>query len=119
MSQRKVVRASVREHFEKKMKNPIFRRLYEVESRKVHLGYMLHQLRTRAGLTQEVLAERVGVTQGYIARLETAENANYEMRTLKKIATALHKVVVIGFVEEGRKGTTAITPSMVKDLVTV
>ncbi|MBK8869719.1 MAG: hypothetical protein IPN19_01405 [Elusimicrobia bacterium] len=64
------------------------------------------------------LAHRVGGTQGYIARLETAETSNYEMNTLKKIATALHRVVVIGFAEEP-KGHLPTASRRVEDLVTV
>jgi transcriptional regulator with XRE-family HTH domain len=53
-------------------------------------------------LTQAELALRVGVTQGYIARLETAMSPNYEINTLRKMAAALHKVLVIGFAEEAK-----------------
>ena len=91
---------SVDNYLRKRLKEPKFRKLYEAESRKVKLGFLIHQLRTHAGLTQMELAQRVGVTKGYIARVETAENANYEINTLKKIAAALHKVLVIGFVKE-------------------
>jgi transcriptional regulator with XRE-family HTH domain len=91
---------SVEKHLKTKIKNPRFRRLYEHEFNKVKLGWMLCELRTHARLTQAQLAHKVGVTQGYIARLENAETANYEIDTLKKIAAALHKVVVIGFAEE-------------------
>jgi DNA-binding XRE family transcriptional regulator len=92
---------SVDEHFRREMADPKFRRTYEAENRKVRLGYVLNKLRNQAGLTQADLAVRVGVTQSYIARLETAEARNYEINTLKKIAAALHKVLVIGFAEAG------------------
>lgn len=58
------------------------------------------------------------MTQGYIARLETAEEANYEMNTLKKIAAALHRVVVIGFAAEPRSHL-ATASRRVEELVTV
>jgi len=104
----------VEKHFQKKIKDSKFRRLYEAESKKLKIGFLLHQLRTRAGFTQAELAARVGVTQGYIARLETANTSNYEINTLKKIAMALHKVLVIGFFEETK------TPSVLegRELVT-
>jgi DNA-binding XRE family transcriptional regulator len=118
MNKHKEVGASVKAHFEKKMMNPKFRRLYQEEERKVRLGYVIHRLRTQAGLTQVALAHRAGVTQGYIARLETAETSNYEMNTLKKIAAALHRVVVVGFAEVPR-GHLAPTSRRIEDLVTV
>ena len=107
----KTIGESVDKHFHKKLKSPKFRRLYDVESKKVKLGFMLHQIRTEAGLTQAELAVRVGVTQGYIARLETADSANYEINTLKKIAAALHRVLVIGFIE-GPKAARALEDRM-------
>ena len=105
--------ASFDKHLRKKLKNPKFRRLYEAESKKVKLGYRLHQIRIQAGLTQAELAKRVGVTQGYIARIETAEAANYEINTLKKIAAALHKVLVIGFFEKSKVEQTLENPMLV------
>ncbi|MBL0059306.1 MAG: helix-turn-helix transcriptional regulator [Elusimicrobia bacterium] len=109
MIRHKEMGASVQTHFKKKMMDPKFRRLYQAEEKKVRLGYVIHRLRTEAGLTQAALAQRVGVTQGYIARLETADEENYEMNTLKKIAAALHRVVVIGFAEEPRRHSATVS----------
>lgn len=89
----------VEKHFQSKLKDPKFRHLYELESKKVNLGFALHRLRTQHGYTQAELAARVGVTQGYIARLETAEASNYEINTLKKIVNALDTILFIGFAE--------------------
>jgi len=100
MRSRKSEGEPVEGYIRKKLADPKFRRLYETEAKKVRLGFVLNQLRNHAGLTQAELALRVGVTQGYIARLETAEAPNYEINTLKKVAAALHKVLVIGFAEE-------------------
>jgi DNA-binding XRE family transcriptional regulator len=96
---------SVRGHLQEKLKNTHFRQAYEIERRKVKIGYAIHKLRTHAGLTQAQLAKRVGVTQGYIARLETADTDNYEIKTLRKLAEAFHKVLILGFVskEEAKK----------------
>ncbi len=110
--------SSVKAHFEKTMTDPKFRRFYQAEEKKVRLGYVIHRLRTEAGLTQVALAHRVGVTQGYMARLETADGGNYEMNTLKKIAAALHRVVVIGFAQEPSKHSAAVS-RRIESLVTV
>ncbi len=117
MKTRKHAEATVEAHFQRQMKDPKFRRLYEKESRKVRLGYVINQLRNKAGLTQAELALRVGVTQGQIAKLETAETRNYEINTLKKIAAALHKVLVIGFAEETKSSRSFVEKSKVGELL--
>lgn len=117
MKNRRQTGTSVEEHFRKKMADAKFRRLYEKESRKVHLGFVLNKMRNQAGLTQAELAVKAGVTQGYIAQLETAEMRNYEINTLKKIAEALHKVLVIGFADES-KPAKPVQPKELKELVT-
>lgn len=59
---------------------------------------MIKELRESRGLTQEQLAKRAGVSQGYIAKLEPASRpgwkkisrqANPSITTLKKLARAL------------------------------
>jgi len=44
--------------------------------------------RDRRGLTQEQLAEKAGISRGYLARLETARQ-DPKLSTLEKIAKAL------------------------------
>ena len=50
---------------------------------------MIRQLRDRERLTQEQLAKKADVTQGYIAQLESGLKKNPSLPTLKKIAKAL------------------------------
>ena len=63
------------------------------------LGTVLKELREKAGLTQEQLARRSGVSQGYIAKLEPSSRAsqrksvrkgNPSVAILKKLARALN-----------------------------
>ncbi len=58
----------------------------------------LRTLRHKRGLTQVELAERVGITQAYIARLETGAKKNPSLRLLDRLAKAL-KVMVGELVE--------------------
>ncbi|HXQ36465.1 MAG TPA: helix-turn-helix domain-containing protein [Anaerolineales bacterium] len=46
-------------------------------------------LRQQLGLTQSQLAEIAGVSQPFIAKLESGRAVNIELRTLVRIATAL------------------------------
>jgi transcriptional regulator with XRE-family HTH domain len=64
-----------------------------------NVGAEIFQARTAAGLTQRQLAERVGMQQSAIARLEDAEYDGHSLKTLERIAFALGKRVEIRFVD--------------------
>ncbi len=51
------------------------------------------RLRNTAGLTQTELAQIAGVSQPFIAKLESGKAVNLELRTLVRIATALDAYV--------------------------
>ena len=53
------------------------------------LGTVIRDLREALRLTQEELAKKVGVTQGYIGHLERGLKRNPSLPTLKKLARAL------------------------------
>jgi len=53
------------------------------------LGTAIRNLRQALRLTQEQLAKKVGVTQGYIGHLERGLKKNPSLPTLKKLARAL------------------------------
>ncbi len=50
---------------------------------------MIKQLRERQGLSQRALAQRVKVTDAYIAMLETGKRKNPSLAVLKRLAKAL------------------------------
>jgi transcriptional regulator with XRE-family HTH domain len=50
---------------------------------------VIRDLREALRLTQEELAKKVGVTQGYIGHLERGLKRNPSLPTLKKLARAL------------------------------
>lgn len=52
-------------------------------------GELLRQLREKAALTQEELAERAGVGARQIRRLETGESTNPQVQTVRRLADAL------------------------------
>lgn len=72
----------------RKMQDPEFRQEYEALSPRFDLSDALIRLRLDAGLSQEQLAQRMGVKCGYIARMESRP-ANLTLRTLARIAGAL------------------------------
>jgi transcriptional regulator with XRE-family HTH domain len=50
---------------------------------------MIRRLREAKDMTQEQLAKRVGVTQSYIAQLESGRKTSPSLTALKKIAAVL------------------------------
>ncbi len=53
------------------------------------LGTTLKQLRTKRGLTQEELGNKVGVSYAYISMLESGVKKNPSLALLKQLAKAL------------------------------
>jgi transcriptional regulator with XRE-family HTH domain len=53
------------------------------------LGDELKRLREAAGLTQDVLAERIGITQGFVANLEANRKSIKTTGLLFKLCDAL------------------------------
>jgi ribosome-binding protein aMBF1 (putative translation factor) len=84
---------------QKKLKDPEFKKHYQAEGVRIRIGIRIAELRKKAGLTQVELAKKVGVSQGFIAQLEMADTDNYEIKTLKRIASAIGMTLVIGFVD--------------------
>src|SRR5437870_2270964 len=69
--------------------NPKLRRLIAKEFEKAEVARAIYEARTRAGLTQQELAQRVGTRQPVIARLEDADYPGHSVRMLRRIAEAL------------------------------
>ena len=64
------------------------------------LGQLIHDLRTRAGLSQRELAERMGTTQSVISRLEEGGGAKNRIDTLARVAAALGRHLILSFPEK-------------------
>jgi transcriptional regulator with XRE-family HTH domain len=58
----------------------------------------VYDLRTKAGLTQRQLAERVGTTASVICRLEDAAYEGHSLNLLQRIAAAVGRQVEVRFV---------------------
>ena len=75
---------------------------YEEEVVNADVARKIHQLRTKAGLTQQQLAVRAGTSKSAICRLEDADYDGHSLSALKRIAAALDKRVEIRFVSAKR-----------------
>lgn len=71
------------------VQNPEYQTVYEEEAAKSELWLQLVEARQEAGLTQKQLAERLGVSQAQVARLEQEGYDAYTLNTLRRYVSAL------------------------------
>ena len=65
------------------------------EAAAFNLGWTLRELRLEAGMTQMQLAEKVGIQQREITRIENG-NGNPTLRTITRLLLAFGKTIAIG-----------------------
>jgi DNA-binding XRE family transcriptional regulator len=76
-------------YWEKQMADPEFQAAYKEESAKKEIWLQLVEARQAAGLTQEQMAERLGVSQAQVARIEKRGYESYTLNTLRRYIDAL------------------------------
>ncbi|MGO9274161.1 MAG: helix-turn-helix domain-containing protein [Terriglobia bacterium] len=86
------------------IKEPKYRRAYEALEEEFLLASAVMDVRTRAGLTQEQLARKMGTTQPVVARLESGRGRP-SMRTLERLAEATGSRLLISFAPIDAKRT--------------
>ena len=69
--------------------NPENRQIYEEEATKKELWLQLVEAREISGLTQQQVAERMGVSQAQVARIEKRGYESYTLRTVQRYIRAL------------------------------
>ena len=77
------------EYWAKQMADPEFRKVYEEEARKKEFWMQLVEARQTAGLTQKEVAQRMGISQAQVARIEKRGYEAYTLRTLQRYLQAL------------------------------
>ncbi len=78
------------------MKEPKYRKAYAALEEEFVLASAVMDVRTRAGLTQEELARKMGTTQPVVARLESGRTRP-SLRTLERLAEATGSRLLISF----------------------
>ena len=73
----------------KAQQRPGFAEAYEALALEFDVLNQLLKARTRAGLTQDVVAERMGTTKSTVSRLESARRHVPSLSTLKRYANAV------------------------------
>ena len=94
---REMKEITVSEHLQEKLKNPYFKELYELEQQKNNIVKKILDYRIKNGLTQEQLADYVGVSQQHISKIENGEFSN--VATLEKVLLRIGMTVRIRVVE--------------------
>jgi transcriptional regulator with XRE-family HTH domain len=69
--------------------DPRLNQIYKEEAAKTDLWLQLAEARHTAGLTQEQLAKRLGVTQSQVAKMERRGYGSYTLQSLRRYVEAL------------------------------
>ncbi len=84
--------------FDKMLRDPEIRMHYEEEKTKSTIAQAVRAARTRAGLTQTELAQKIKTTQSVIARLESGtDQRTPTLDLLARIASACDAELELGF----------------------
>ena len=87
-----------KEFLEKSSKRRGFREAYNAPEAEYALAHKMLSARTRAGLTQEAVADRMGTTKSAVSRLEGAGKHAPSVASLKKYADAVGCTLKIEFI---------------------
>ena len=96
---------------EKASKRRGFREAYDALEVEYALAHEMLSARSRAGLTQEAVADRMGTTKSAVSRLEGVGKHAPSMTSLKKYADAVGCILKIELVSRTAKRRTAAQPS--------
>ena len=84
--------------------SPALRRISEEARINAAVAQLIYAARTKAGLSQAELAERIGTRQSVVSRLEDADYEGHSLNMLHRIATALGQCVEIRFLPPTKSG---------------
>ena len=87
-------KTNVDRHLERKLKDPLFKELYELEMQKAQIAKLLITERSKRNLTQGQLVRKLGITQQQISKIE---NGNFtDLKVIQKVLLTLgHSIRVV------------------------
>lgn len=85
--QQKIRAVDFQKYLGEQLKNPEVKKHYDQYGKQLEIAYQILQLRKKSGLSQKVLAEKIGTNQSNVARMEAGQQ-NFTTLTLQKIANA-------------------------------
>ena len=83
--------------FNKEMENPKFKATYDEVAAYMGIGEQIAELRHKAKMSQLDLAKKIKTSRTAIARYESGNYNNFNVKTLSRIARAFHKNLKISF----------------------
>ncbi|MBR3504074.1 MAG: helix-turn-helix domain-containing protein [Clostridia bacterium] len=87
-----------KDYLREQMKDPEFKKEYDALEVEYAIKQAMLDARKASGLTQKELADRTGIAQGDISKLENG-TANPSLKTLKRLAAGMGMKIKIEFVE--------------------
>jgi DNA-binding XRE family transcriptional regulator len=88
--------SDLKKYMEKQLQNPEFRKEYEATRDEFEIVKALVAARTEANMTQKELAERSGIRQSNISRIERGA-CSPTIATLQALAAGMNKKLIISF----------------------
>lgn len=85
------------DYLKKKLEDPAFKTEYDALEPEFAIIQAMIDARKSGGMTQEQLAEKTGIAQGDISKLENG-NANPSVRTLQRLACGMGMKLEIKFI---------------------
>lgn len=85
-----------------RLKDPDFKKEYDALEAEFSIIQAIIDARKNSGMTQKDLAEKTGITQGDISRLETG-SANPSLKTLQRLAEGMGTTLKLEFVPLSRQ----------------
>lgn len=104
-----------KDFLEKASKRRGFREAYDALETEYALAHEMLSARTRAGLTQEAVADRMGTTKSAVSRLEGAGKHAPSMASLRRYADAVGCTLKIEFIPQQMKRRVAAHPNVRAD----
>ena len=113
LGKRKFSSAAVQELYDEVVGNdPSARDEFEQELVNIEVAQSIHDMRTRAGLSQRALAKKVGTSASAINRLESDDYQGHTIAMVRRIASALNRRLELRAVpvKRARAGGTVVSP---------
>lgn len=85
-----------KEYLDEQLKDPVFRAEYDALEPEFAIKQAMIDARKASGLTQKQLAERTGIAQGDISKLENG-NGNPSIHTLQRLAAGMGMKLQLSF----------------------
>lgn len=86
-----------RDYLDKKMQNPEFKKEWDNLQPEMDMIQAMIDARKSKNMTQKELAEKTGINQADISKIETG-NANPSLSTLKRLAEGMDMVLRLEFI---------------------